>query len=385
MKKLLSNNLIPIFLLYLSWRVSLIFFLVIGLLFVPLGHTDRFLGGGPINFYTMPALFSWANFDGEHYLSIAMFGYKSLEQAFFPLFPMVISVISRSFSFDLYSLLVASTITGILISNLSFLFAIFLLFKLIKLDYSSKIAYWTIAVLLLFPTSFYFGALYNESLYLLLSVVAIYAARTNRWWMASASAIFASATRVFGLLLFPVLIIEAWQQKSLKKNIIPILLSPMGFIFYLIYQWFTVGNPLAFYNLQELVGEQHRVGITLLPQIYYRYLKIIFSMDISNPIYQTIVLELLTGILFFTLPFYGFLKGIRLSYLIYALIGFVLPTIQGSFSSLPRYVIVLFPSFMALAIYIQSKQIYIKVIVVLVMAVLLAVESILFLRGYWVA
>ena len=197
--------------------------------------------------------------------------------------------------------------------------------------------------------------------------------------------ILASATRFFGVLLLPALFIEAWQQKTNFSKAGWILLIPAGLLSYMIYLYLTIGDPLAFYNLQTVVGEQHQRGVILLPQVYFRYIKMVSTVNMHTPIYQTIVLEFILGIMFLILPIYGYLKKIRLSYLAYALLGFLIPTIQGSFSSVPRYVIVLFPSFIALALLINSLPKLLKIVFFSILAFLLVIETALFLRGYWVA
>jgi len=186
MKNLINLNspIFKILLMFLTWRFLLIIISFFAIYFVPLGYKDRFLGGGPINYRSIPEFFSWANFDGEHYLSIAIFGYKNLEQAFFPVYPLLISFFSRPFSSDLISSLVNSTIVGLIISNASLLLALIFLWELIRIDFSKEIAYLTIILILIFPTSFYFGAVYNESLFLLLSVLSFYCARKGNWFLA---------------------------------------------------------------------------------------------------------------------------------------------------------------------------------------------------------
>lgn len=147
----------------------------------------------------------------------------------------------------------------------------------------------------------------------------------------------------------------------------------------------TVGDPLAFYHLQKLVGEQHQSGIITLPQVYFRYIKMLTITDFRNPIFQTILLEFFVGLVFFVLPVYGYLKKIRLSYLTFAMLAFLAPTIQGSFSSSPRYVISLFPSFLAAALWINSFPKLIKISVLILSFLVFILETALFLRGYWIA
>lgn len=379
------SPILKIILLFLSWRVVLFLALIFAINFIPLGSTDRFLGGGPFNYRIAPEVFAWANFDGEHYLSIAMFGYKEFEQAFFPVYPILISFLSKPFSSDIFSLILGSTLIGLLISNFSFILALIVLFKLIILDFPKKIAFNTIFIYLLFPTSFYFASVYNESLFLLLSLSSFYFARKKNWFLSSVFGFIAAGTRVFGFLIFPALIIEAFQQKEKISKTFWIVLIPLGLILYMVYQYITVGDPLAFYHLQERVGEQHQQGVVLLPQVHYRYIKMLITVDPTSPIYQTIILEFIVGILFLILPIYGYFKKVRLSYLFFALIGFLLPSIQGSFSSSPRYVLILFPSFLIMGLWISNVQKPIRIIIFISLALVLLLETILFLRGYWVA
>lgn len=374
-----------IILLFLSWRFLLILVLLFAIHLVPLGSLDRFLGGGPFNYHIAPEIFAWANFDGEHYLSIAIFGYKEFEQAFFPVYPMIISFFAKPISSTFFSLLLNSTLVGLIVSNTSFLLSLLVLFKLIIMDFSKKIAFATIIIYLLFPTSFYFGSVYSESLFLLLTVSSFYFARKGNWILASIFGSIASATRVFGFLLLPALLIEVYQQKKKISETFWIFLIPLGLISYMLYQYMTAGDALAFYHLQERVGQQHQQGIILLPQVYYRYIKMLLTVDFTQPIYQTIILEFATGIIFFLLPIYGYFKKIRLSYLLFAMTGFLLPNIQGSFSSSPRYVIVLFPSFLAAAIWFGTISKALKIIILFSLCLILCLETVLFLRGYWIA
>lgn len=381
----LKSDIFKILALFLVWRVLLILVFVISSAIIPLRYSDKYLGGGPFFYNLSPQLFSWANFDGEHYLSIAIFGYKELEQAFFPVYPSLISFFTKPFFNDLPSLFTFSTLTGLFISNISFFISLILLYKLLLLDFSKKVTFLTLIILLVSPTSFYFGSLYNESFFLAISVGSFYLVRRKRYFLGSFLGIIASATRVFGILLLPALLIEVYQRKEKFSNWFWILLIPLGLIGYMFYQYFVFGDPLAFYNLQAVVGEQHQKGIVLLPQVYFRYIKMLLTVDIINPIYQTILLEFFVGIVFFILPLIGYIKKVRLSYLFYAMVGFLLPTIQGSFSSTPRYVIILFPSFLVLALILDKAGSLIKLLFFIISGLLLIIETSLFLRGYWVA
>lgn len=373
-----------ILLLFFIWKAITLLASSFAVDLLPLGYTDRFLGGGFLNYSVAPEFFGLANFDGEHYLSIAIFGYKGLEQAFFPLYPMLISLLSKPFSSDLLSLIVNSIVAGIIISNLAFLFSLIYLYKLLVVDFSKKIAFLTICLVIIFPTSFYFGAVYNESLFLLLTVLAFISARKGNWFVASLFGMLASTTRIFGIFLLPAFLLEAYIGKK-YKGLFWVCLIPLGLGLYMYYQYLTVGDPLAFYNLQDLVGEQRQSSLVSLPQVYFRYIKMLATFVNYNPINQTILFELVVGILFLVLPIYGYFKKIRGSYLLYAFMVFIITTVQGSFSSLPRYCIVFFPSFIALAILVDQFPKLVKMVLACSLILLLMFETAFFMRGYWVA
>ncbi len=376
-------NLLGIFLI---WKLLLTIVSFLAINFVSLGYKDRFLGGGLDHYLLAPYLFSWANFDGEHYISIAIIGYKGLEQAFFPVYPKTIGLLASPFHADFFSFQVATIIVGLVISNLCILLAIIILWDLVRLDYSKDVSYLTIILLLAFPTSFYFSSLYNESLFLLLSVGSFYAARKDNWWLAGMLGGVASATRIFGILIFPALLLQLWSSKTSFKQSIWLLIIPVGLLIYMFYLWVSVNDPIAFFHLQAIVGEQRASGFTLLPRTFFRYFNMLTTVSIYNLIYQTLVLEFVSGIMFLVLPIYGyFKKQISVSYVFYALVAYLVASSQGSFSSLPRYALVLFPSFIVLAIIISDCSKSIRGIVILLMSVFLFIETALFLRGYWVA
>lgn len=395
-KRQLFEELKLVILLFVTWKIILITALLGGLIFVPL-RSQNFLGGGLENYLQKPYLFAWANFDGEHYLSIAKSGYGQFNHSFFPLYPLLMSPFSLIRD-DLRIL----TLGGLLISNLSFFVALFALWQLIRLDYSREVAFFTSLALLTFPTSFYFGSVYTESLFLLLIVSSFYFARIGNFWLASILGVLSSATRITGVLLLLVLLWEWWQQNSSKfkafapssgrgvqsskfLSVVPLSLIPLGLFSYMFYLNQTTGNPLAFYTELSTFGAQRVGNFVLLPQVFYRYLKMLATVNMNDLIYWTVLLEFLVAVLIIVVLVWGYLKKVRLSYLILAILSFVLPTLTGSFSSLPRYILTIFPIFIILGLFFSAKPLVFKVAVYLLMMVLLIFETMLFLRGYWVA
>src|SRR3989344_4853804 len=119
---------------FLVWRIAIICVAYLAIKFIPLSGIN-FFGGKYVNYITNPLFWGWANFDGEHYLSIAMFGYKDLQLAFFPAYPFLMKVVSILTGESLSSYVWS----GIIVSNLLFLLSLILLWKIVRLDYSEKI------------------------------------------------------------------------------------------------------------------------------------------------------------------------------------------------------------------------------------------------------
>lgn len=378
--KQFDENYVSIICLLIIWKVLLFFIAIWSYEVFPL-YSLNYLGGGFSNYISKYYIFPWANFDGEHFISIAYFGYQELQQAFFPLYPKLIAL---GLFFYGRTLEMGAKV-GYVISTITFPIALIFFYKLIKLDYSKKFALGVIVILFLYPASFYFNAIYSESLFLMLITLSFYFFRRERYLWASFFGFFASLTRVFGVLLFISFLIEIFLFKIPLKKVFWVLLIPAGLGFYMLYLYLSIGDPLAFYNLQLVVGEQHQRGVVLFPQVVYRYLKIVFTMDSLTPLLTTIFFEFAIGLIFFMLPIIGYFKKVRLSYLFFAFFGYLLPTVQGSFSSLPRYVLVLFPSFIILGLLFKRWPNWIKILLGSLSAVLLLIETALFLRGYWVA
>lgn len=380
-KKWLGKETKTIFLLFIGWRIAIFIFALIGIYLLPL-YSRNFLGGGFEKYTQTPLFWGWANFDGEHYLLIAQNGYLTFKQAFFPFYPLLISYLS---GFSKEPSLLATT--ALLTSNLTFLLSLHLLWKLVALDYSKKIAFLSILVLLVFPTSFFFGAVYTESLFLCLTLGAFFAARKDRWVIAGVLGMLASATRVIGILLLPALLFEWWDKRKQGKTGLPellfLLLIPLGLFSYMLFLKETVGDPFAFYNLQVLSGEQRSTILIPLYQVFWRYVKMLWEFQ-TNLAYLTIFMELLAGALGIFLLILGYFKRMRPSYLCFGFLSYLLPTLTGSFSSMPRYLTVIFPIFIVLAVFISGNRL-LRFGVLTVLMVLLVIETMLFIRGYWVA
>lgn len=333
--------------LFVFWRVSIELFAWTGQFI--LEKKETFAG---------PSI--WANFDGVHYLAIALFGYAQFQQAFFPLYPILIRELSIIFDTPL-----RYVIAGLLISNISFLAVLFLFAKLLsqtKIN-NKKISGEQIRFSLVFltfsPASFYFGSIYTESLFLFLVILSFMLFRSHKFLYGVVAA-FASATRLVGAFL----------------------LVPIGLVIYMVYLGINYHDPLMFMHVQPLFGAGRSGGeVILLPQVYWRYLQIFLTVPITQYHFFIAVVEFVVFNIVAYLLWRAWKMKMPMQWILFSLATLIVPTLSGTFSSMLRYSMVIFPLYLVLASF-SSK---IRIITFFLFYMLLALFTVLFTRGYWVA
>lgn len=338
-------------------------------------------------------IWGFGNFDGVHYLRLAQNGYNAeYSQAFFPLYPLLIKLFNflPKENLDL-SLFTDPTYfyVGIVLSNLLFIFALYFLYKLWREEYKADTSKIAIILLLTFPTSFYFGSIYSESLFLLLTVLTFWFVRKDNFVLAGVFAALASATKIQGSILVIFLAVELWQKyksklkdvgKSCGKDLVGLLISPIGLFAYMIYLGNKFGNPIYFLTAQPAFGaSRSSVPLITLPQVIYRYIKMLLTINISNLSFWNAFFELGITLVLLGILIYSFRK-IKFSYWIFVTLSILLPTLTGTFSSMPRYALLAFPLLPLVARFNKASK-YIIIAQVLLGMILVS----LFARGYWVA
>ena len=153
-------------------------------------------------------------------------------------------------------------VVGVVLSNVAFLLALIVLYRLVRIDYGDAVAARTTWLVALFPTAFFFSTTYTEALFLLLTVTAIYLGRTDRWGLAGLTGLLAGATRNTGfLVLIPLglLLIRryGWNPGRWWRNAVKLAAVPIGPALYLLYLDRLWGNPLITLDVQR-EWERHR-------------------------------------------------------------------------------------------------------------------------------
>lgn len=320
--------------------------------------------------------FRWANFDGIHYLNIAEKGYTS-DMRFMPMFPILIHLVEKVTHHHFWSAFI------IVYTTLSV--AVVYLYKLLRLDYSPKQSLLLTGAIFMLPTSFFFGMVYTESIFLLFSVLSFYFARKGKWLLASLFGICTSLTRIVGFIIVIPLIIEFFSQKHTKKvhHFLALLFVPLGTILYAGYNFILWGNPYLFIQAHsQLSNGRSSDSLVLFPQTIYRYIKMLSTVSISLWEWKIALLELSLFLLAALSIFFLWKMKVRLSYFAYALASIAVPASTGTFTGLPRYLIVLFPLLIPL---LRIRNKFTLAGILICSLILQLILLLYFWQGYYVA
>lgn len=324
---------------------------------------------------------SFANFDGAHYIRIAEIGYHNYEQAFFPLYPLTMHLLS-------FILGKNYLINGMLISIAFFFLGILFFYKYLNLIIKDKNSIlWIMFFLFIFPTSFFFQSVYTEGLFFLLISLSFFLTETKRYYLGSMSGIFSSLTRISGVFLFFPILVKSFKK---KKYMLLFSLFPFaGLLVYALFLHLNFNDWLLFYHAQSLFGaNRSSAQIIFLPQVFYRYLRIFVSGPITVAYFVSIIEFFIFNLFFWVLiaELYKLIKNRlffsgRLGLNLFSLSTIILPTFTGTFSSIPRYSLMAFSFFIILG---ESKSTYLKIFTAVLFIALHVILLALFAQGYFV-
>ena len=147
--------------------------------------------------------------DGLWYKLIAERGYEFAEAnaAFWPFFPWLMRYGARSTGLP-------TEVVGFLLVCVALLGALVLLYDLLRMDLDDEIARRALWCLALFPTSLFLSAVYTEAIFLFLAVLALRAARRGTWIVAGLAGLAAALTRSQGVMLLLPFVVLLVQQRG---------------------------------------------------------------------------------------------------------------------------------------------------------------------------
>mgnify|MGYP000876407592 FL=1 len=388
------NDFQKILILFLVWRVVLFVIAYLATIFIPTWggwypYVERSL-----EITGLPSwIWGFGGFDGVHYLRIAQNGYVTGSQAFFPMYPVVINLLSRIIPVANYydpQFFVNTNFfyAGMIISNLIFIPALWVVKKLFDTYTESRYSWLAIILLLVFPTSFFFGAIYTESIFLFFAASTLYFYKKGNYFLAGLFGILTSATKIVGIAIPGIMIIDAliglWKREMKGKNwrtLFSGIVGSLGLFSYMAYLQVKFGDALLFLNSQPMFGAGRSAEpVITLPQVFYRYFKILSSIPFTEMRFYNALFELLLTIVILVVLLVS-VKKIKFSYWLATLAMIIVPTLTGTFSSMPRYILVAFLLFPFIAS--RLKKAYTPVAIAL--GILGVICIALFTKGYWVA
>jgi hypothetical protein len=361
----------------------------------------------------------WNRFDGGFYVQIAQSNYwpastlhQQTDWVFYPLYPLLIAGGAKLLggSNDAYN------IAGMLIANIAGIFMMVYLYLLVRKEFNSRIASRAVLYLAVFPTAFFFSAIFTESLLVGFCIACIYYARRQSWWLAGLCGGLAALTRLQGVTLIVPL---AWEYlrvisaryaplpaelpkalderaklwlsyyfrglflaaRELKNwlNTLALVLVPCGLLAFMIYGQIYIGDFFATFHASSW-GWGRQVSAPWRLLLY----------SLRNPIlgqpldWNFWVLNIVTALVCLAVIIWAW-RRLPMIYTIYTAVVVLLPLSSSKLNSYGRYALLVFPAFILLAAFTcrnKDKQEHLHNFILISFALLEAVFMIFFVLGF---
>ncbi len=303
---------------------------------------------------------------------------KESNIGFFPLYPMLIKVFSAVFHNEL--------LIGYIISNVALLLAAIYLYKLIELDFKDqRVAVKTVFYMMVCPMSFYFSIIYAEGIFLALSIASIYCARKKQWLAAGALGFFLALSRSLGVVIIIPLFFEYFDLdfgalrldlKKIKGDILYLLLPPMGLLAFMFYAHVRFNNAFAYFHSQSAHPQR-----AMSSRGFVSIFTTLKTLKFYPPFWDiTFIGAIILALL--TICYLAFRRA-RMSYVAYAVILVFLYLSSGVLESIPRYISVVFPVYLGMALLAIRHDFFDRIFTIFSI-MLLTLFTILYANGYWI-
>ncbi len=386
-----SDQWLKILAVFLTWRIALVIIPILGADVESTRECCPEVLPGPVRSWTDAAFNTWHRWDAIWYGSIARDGYQyfgtreASNVAFFPGFPLVEGIVYHVTGLPV-------EITGPILSTLLALIACWLLYRLtLRETNDDDTAQGTIVYWLAFPVAYYLALGFSEALYVVCTLAAFYSARRGQWWLSGVAGFAAGLTRLHGALLivplgYEYLRQQQWQWRSLlRPQTMAILGAPLGVLAFNLYLNVQFGKPAGYFSpyfeIQALFfkGIRAEAFPTFPGTTFANYLNGLLTHPPSTEsvavMGATIVLLLLTVETFARLP------GV---YGVYMLTVALFSLTSGDLISMPRFVVPMFPGFMALGL-MGRRRPWLDRVILIASILLQGVLALMFTKGYWIA
>jgi hypothetical protein len=237
--------------------------------------------------------------------------------------------------------------------------------------------------LAIFPLSLFLQAVYSESLFLMLTLAAFVLAERRKFGWAGVAAGLALLTRSSALALVPSLVLLAWPSRRALAKLVPGLAL---FAVFPLLLWSSLGDPWAWLSAQKQMWGRQLSPLGPLGGIWWgltRWHPV--NTDKLHAI--TVNLECWAFLLLFAFLSVIAWKRFGAPYGLFAALSLALPlsvpSARWPLESLPRFGLVVFPFFLALAVLGERPRVNSTIIVA--SALLLGIFIVQWTQYEWVA
>jgi dolichyl-phosphate-mannose-protein mannosyltransferase len=305
----------------------------------------------------------WSRWDSGWFVAIAAHGYHAVsDAAFYPLYPLLVGGVGRLLDGYYVS-------AGLVVSLVCCAASFVLLHRLARARVGDDGADLTVLYVAVFPMSLFLQAVYNESLFLALALAAFVLAERDSWIGVGVATGLALLTRPTGVALLAAMALFAWRSASRRRAVAGLCLAPFLFAFYPAWLSWKVKDAFAF-DHAEAAWHRHlshagplgglwqgiRSGFDAFEQVITgSTTHVYWPGGIGSDALHGAMLNLED--LGFTLVFLALAvvawRRFGAPYGLFALLALALPLSAPSarwpLESMPRFCLVVFPAFMALA------------------------------------
>lgn len=326
-----------------------------------------------------------SRWDTGFYVSIAEEGYIAEgvplpNVPFFPLLPLMMRAITP--------LVGDAVVAGLLLTNLALLGATIVFYWLVEAEWGEAVAGRAIWYFLIFPAAFFGTALYSESVFLFCGITALYLARRGYWESAGLMGFAAALSRLMGVTVAALLILEWWQQwrrtgqRPSWVGLVASGMSVLGLASFMFYLNLAFGDPLIFAHVSAAAwGRVPQSPFITIGNLFHTPAQGWSAAFFAGQLPLNDFMDL--GFVFLFLVFaFVLLYQKRWGEGAFVLLGTIIPFSSGLLMSQRRYMWVLFPVFILLARWGHNPWVD-RLITTLSLAGLTLFTA-LFVNGYWV-
>lgn len=303
--------------------------------------------------------------DTPHYLYIAENWYPTIGSnmniiVFFPLYPVLMKILSILFH-DYF-------LSGVIISNICMGISTCLLYFFAKLELKDENkAYDSVFMFLLYPFSIFLITVFTESLFIMLSLLCLIFIKKKNWLLVGIFGMLATLTRLQGIIfIIPAcyqIITSIMKEKKFNKQYFYVLLLIVGFGIYLIINKTITGNYFSFLAYEK-IEPWYNVPQWISDNLAQHYHNAFEYFGLSYIIYwPQLVLFFITIFLLFL----GLKNGISRYIIIYGACYLMATYLHGWMISGPRYILSCIPIYI---IFPTIKNEYIRNILLSIMGIL---------------